>query len=400
MKVYLIAVLIIIILAGFAYYHGNLNYSEDFELDSVMLKTVLKENGTFNTSIKVSNLGSEEVRIRLEKLDLDNLVFFEADEVKLPGNGNKILKVEINNRDNEKGIRAGGVFFFSEKTKRLLPILIETESEKVDFDGNLEIFPKTKIFSGDKVNAELKIYDLTGKGISNLEINYFIRDFEGKILFEENENAAINGNIVVTKSFELPKEIKEGNYIFGAVIRNNGSVSTSSAVFKINCRNYFEDFFDGGVAIMSIVFGVIVLLFLAFIFYSIYSRDRLLEELKCDYSRQKKEYKNYLDKKQKENEKALTRPKEKAINKKIFRNLRRKHLKILQKKHSEKKKIIKKLRKNNQNKEIMNKINLWKKQGYDISVLKKEVPSLKDIRNQIAKWQGRGYNTSALNRKI
>ena len=57
--------------------------------------------------------------------------------------------------------------------------ILEVESSDVLFDSNLNLFPSGEINPGSKINAEIKIFDLSQIGVSSVELSYFIKDFQG-----------------------------------------------------------------------------------------------------------------------------------------------------------------------------------------------------------------------------
>jgi hypothetical protein len=373
----------------------------NFELDSVLLKTSIKENAGFENSVIISNSGNAPIRLNCSLNDLENIVSLPEKEVIVAPKESKKLPVRINGHG--PGIYTGAIVFESGALVKNLPVIVEVESNDAFFDSNLALFPTSKIYPGDKINADIKIYNLEKPSISDIKSEYFIKDFTGKTLHSESENVVVSDSVSLTKNFDLSSDMKPGTYVLGVILDYNSSISTSSSVFKVSKRQFFDKF-DFNFAILITLFGIVILAFLGFVFYSVYSRDKLLDDLKCDYRKKVTDQKAFLRRKEEDNDKKLETGEERKINKAIFNGLRKKQLQALKKTHLDRVKKIKELKRKNKKEEMKEQIKRWKKQGFDTGVLEKSVPDVSDIKKQVSLWKKEGYNTKLLgenfNRKV
>jgi len=406
-KIIVIAAVLIVVLASiFAYFFVfKGNGFASFQVDSVILKVAIKSNSSFETYVRVSNLETRMKEFNAKVLDIGNLASLDKPIFEVGAEEVERIKLSFYNSErNAPGIYLGKLIISSEGEEITVPIVVEIESEDVLFDANFDLFPTEKIFPGNKINAEIKIFDLAKIGTANVEMNYFVKDFSGKKIIEGTENPVVKSQVLIAKSFDLPRDLKTGDYVFGVVLTYKSSVGASSALFSVEKAKAIDTSFSsssfGGSIYLIIFLVAIALMFVMFVIYSIYSRDLLMIELRNQYGQELRKQDEFLVEKQNENEKNLETPEEINLNRKIFREVKKKRAELIKKVHEKRVSQIKHLKKLNQTQEIRRQIAEWKKKGYETALIESriKVPSVKDIQNQINQWKKKGYNTSVLER--
>lgn len=236
--VYSIIIVAAIIIAYMSFYYlSNSGPSLNFQVDSVMLKTAIKLNSGFETFLRVSNTDSSVQHFKIKTEGLDGMVSIDKTEFVLESGETERIKVSFSNNKQPYGIYTGDLLISSDKSRGDVPLVLEIESDEVSFDSNIALFPTEEISPGDKINAEIKIFDLSRIGTANVEMEYFVKNLKGEILMQDKETPVVKSQALVTKSVNLPKDIEIGNYIFGVVLRYKNSVGTSSAVFSVEKKN-------------------------------------------------------------------------------------------------------------------------------------------------------------------
>ena len=401
-KVIIISAVLFVVLASLVAYFFVFKGSgfASFQVDSVILKVAIKSNSSFETYVRVSNLETRMKEFNARILDIGNLAGLDRSDFEVDSEGVERIKLSFyNSEKNEPGIYLGKLVISSEGEQITVPVIVEIESEDVLFDANFDLFPIENIFPGNKINAEIKIFDLAKIGTATVEMNYFVKDFNGKKIIEGTENPVVKSQVLIAKSFDLPKDLAVGDYVFGVALTYKNSVGTSSALFSVEEAKALGSSSPFGWGIYLMVFLVaIALIFLMFIVYSIYSRDLLMMELSNQYEQELRKQEEWLAKKQEENEKMLETREEIDLNRELFEEVKKKRTDLIKKVHKKRVSQINHLKKLNQNQEIGRQISQWKKKGYDTALLEAriKVPSVKDIKNQIAAWKRKGYNTSVL----
>jgi len=270
----------IIFLTNISYF-ASAESTEDLQVDSVLLKTAIKSDGSFTGKIRITNPQEKEEKISIKVLNLEGLVFPEQEIFILnPGEIKSINVVFSNPENKENGVYSGTLEISSEKQKKEIPVIVEIESKDVLFDSNINLFPKDEIPPGEKVNAQIKIFDLANIGTSNIEMSYFINDFKSNIIVHETENLVVKDDVLITKNFNIPEEIEKGDYVFAVVLNYKNSTGTASSFFRIDGSSAggFSGFLDENLSYTVLLFVFILFVLLVFIFYSIYSKDRYFEK--------------------------------------------------------------------------------------------------------------------------
>jgi uncharacterized membrane protein len=158
-------------------------------------------------------------------------------EYKFELSPNETKEIEINffvKKDQEAGVYPGKIVFASEGIERTVLVIVEVESEKPLFDVKVEILPEYRmVYLGDKVMAQLTIYNLGKIGRVDVNMEYGVKDLSGNIIVSENETLAIETQVSVVKSLNIPYTINPDNYIFYSKVSYNNVIGTGSDIFIV-----------------------------------------------------------------------------------------------------------------------------------------------------------------------
>ena len=399
-KILFVIAIVAVALAAFLAYQSLFKAGRaiGFQVDTVVLKIAVRENSTLDTYVRVSNFDTHLRVFEAEITYLEGFVSIDESSFEVePGETEKIKVILSNLESSPPGIYLGKLVVSSEGERAIVPIIIEIESEDILFDTNFDLFPADNIFSGSKISSEIKIFDLSNIGTANVELRYFVKDFNGKTIIEGSESPVVKNQVLITKSFDLPSDLALGDYVFGVVLTYKNSVGTSSYLFSVISPKGPAYIFNDGIYLILFLIAIVVI-FVIFVIYSIYSRDLLAIELKNQYEQELVKQENWLVQKQKENEELLKTDEELALNRKMFSDVKKKRRSIINKVHEKRVRQINHLKKINHLDEIKKQISQWNRKGYDTALLESrvKVPSVKDIKRQVEKWKRQGYNTSVL----
>ncbi|MEI6059049.1 MAG: hypothetical protein WCP89_04745 [archaeon] len=383
--------------AGFSYFVPN--NSPSFDVDSVLIKSNIKVGGSYETEVRVTNLKNSPQNFSMFLSDVGGLIKpINQDFVLLPSEA-RVIKVALVNLSASEGVYLGVLEFLSNGVMRTIPIILEIESDNILFDSSVSLVPSGLAHPGERVNAEIKVTDFTFLGLSSVEFEYFVRDFYGNKIFFEKEIRPVDKDTLFTKSFEIPKDAKQEDYVLSVIVRYPNSTGTSSSFFSVEKKLFFSGAFDNMYSFVLLIFAALVLVLLLFIFYSVYSRDKLLDELKTQYRNELKRQIDYIHNKEHDVECKLKTREEKRVSKKIFASVKKERVKAIKKLHKERQNKYKQMKKLKKPVDKMkSQIDMWKKEGYNTSVLQSrtKIPSVEDIRKQIGLWKKRGYDTGVL----
>jgi len=387
-KLILIFVLILILGSGI-YFLINYFSGEDNKLEiqgSLPLKIGIKEDGEFKRVLQVKNDKDYKRHFDVFFDGLENLAFLDTDGFDLEPGETKSLNFSISNKENLKeGVYLGALNILSEESGQKKPIILEIESADVLFDGSVEMYPIDNVAPGEEISPRIKIYDLSNIGTSKVKVNYFIKDFsEEESIFYETEDVIVKEKTEVTKTVSLPEIMKEDTYVFGLTIKYKNSIATASSIFTVS-RKKEAGILDTNVLYFIVSLAFILLLFVIFVFYSIYSRDKLLGVLKRQYQKETRRQKKLIGEERKRGYAKLKTPAEKRVYRRELDKVVEKRLNALEGMHSKRLAEYSRIKTKFRKKEVENQVRKWEKEGYDTRLFNKKyrLPDAIEIRRKL-----------------
>mgnify|MGYP001597997438 CR=1 FL=1 len=395
-KLIILSILVIIILALFVYFKSN-SKSDDFKVNTVILKSILKIGEEISSNVKITNLKSE----KNFQLSIKNLGMVSLSEenfaLKKDESKDIIVTFKSDYFKDIPGVYVDKLIVKADSSEIEIPIIIEIQSKTALFAANLEVSPEYKeIKPGEKISAGVKIFNLKDTQTHTIKLTSLIKNLDNEAIVSETENIAVGTETMITKTISLPKKISLGNYVF-AVIADfedtyGNSVSTSSYLFSIgNDKDILT--FDSNLII--IIFSIAVLIFLfgivALVFYFIHERDKLFLELGKQH---KDEMKFYLSRIEHIKQNELTKTKEPKKKEKIkhkFIEIKKKVIRKIKEKHKRQKKEFKVLKKQKRTNDMKTKLQEWKKQGFNIQEFDGLSHPVKITRKEIGRLRKQGY---------
>lgn len=376
-------------------------FEENFELDTLFLKVAISEGGIAINNIKIKNIDREAGHFSVKVSGIENLVILEASEFDLASGQERNIKLTFNAENVESGVYLGKLEV-SSVGEKVIPIILEIQSEEALFDSNINLFPTGQdIIPGQKISTEIKVFDLANIGTSNVELSYLIKDFSGRTIISETENLIVDKKLTFTKSINLPEDINLGDYVLINIVKYYDSVGTSFVLFKITQEEAEGELYErtmSSVFYLIILFGFFFLIFLGLFIYSVFYRDKLLRELQSQYKQELKRQKGVIVDKEKETYVKLKTPEEKKEYRREVEKVKAQRLGVLEAMQKKRVKEYKKIKKKATKKELERQLKRWKSQGYDTGILEKKyrLPSIADLRRKMQKWEAQGYDTSVL----
>lgn len=242
----LIASLVVILVAGtwyFTYQYEPLireNQGGPFFVDHSFLKVLLTEADSAQREIQIANTHNTAQVFQLEVEGLTGVVTLDSTLFTLEPAQTKVVNLGFSAFNQDEGIKQGlGVHLgelrvSTNKEKKRIPLIVEVESVDVKFDANLH--PLTigrDIAAGEEANIEVRLFDLSGNDVQNVQMVYEVEDVKGNNLFTESETVVVQGQTSLVKTIPIPGRAKEGFYVFKSISRVGDSIGTTSYVFEV-----------------------------------------------------------------------------------------------------------------------------------------------------------------------
>ena len=193
---------------------------------------MLKRGETFKTEMKIraSKAGNYVLSTELKEM-----VIFSDDAFSLKANEEKIVYVTfISTEDTKFDTYTGKIKIKSDSSLQEIPFIIEVKSKMVLFDISLNIPSKYKeVQKGQELLIQLTLFNLGGTGKVDVSVDYQIKDFDGNVILKKDEMVAVETQASLSRTFELPKDLEEGEYVAIVSVKYGDSFGTSSDIFYI-----------------------------------------------------------------------------------------------------------------------------------------------------------------------
>ena len=374
---------------------------DDFRVNTILLKSVIKQGEKVISELKITNLKDSEQEFQIDVEVIDELVSLSEENFMLEGGEEKVVYAvfEDANLKYEPGVYVGKIIIKTNSTETEIPVILEIQTMKVLFVANLDVSPKYKeIIQGEKFVADIKFFSLDSLKLNQVEMIYFIKNFDGDVIISESENIVIGSESVISKTIILPEDIQLGDYTFIAITKHMDFVSTSSYLFSIKEKDDFFIYNIPNVNLMAIVIFVFLFGIILLVFYMIHERNVLFLQLRKQQTTELRRNLEIIESYRKESLRKARTEYERKKKLEQFEKRKRKIVSKIKAKQKLQRKEIAKLRKRGKKDEISKKLKQWEKEGYNMLELKREIKGIskQTIKEQMDKWKKQGYDIDVL----
>lgn len=391
-KIYL--VIFFIILIGISYLFYSYTSKESFSVKTFLLKLNIPigEEATYPIKIKNNENLNREFDISIK--NLDNIAYINDTKLFLKPNEEKDVLVYFKDNSSKASISSGKLIISNAFLTKEIPIIITREDSKSVFSIIIsELSKYEEIYPGGKLGIEIKVFDLNDANTPTIKSKYRIQGIEGEILWMDEGNLVVDGS--KTEIIDIPNNWPKGDYLFITSVEYKGTTAISGYFFTLSSKKNFN-FLRISNANLFILIGIFfIFLTIGLFFYFIKTRDEFLIQLK---KQQNIELANNLElielskKKIQISKRYAPIEKKKRIRK--LKKIKRKIIRKIKKKQAIQKKEIKILKKQHKKKEIPNKLESWRRQGYKMFETEEEIKKITNPEKQIEKWKKQGYKAN------
>ncbi len=211
-----------------------------FEVDQLLIKTLIKSGDVGGTTLKITNTGSKSTSYNIEVFGLKEIVTVSELEFALKPGQSKTLNIEFRSQIPEKyityspGVYVGKFIISSKGQTYVLPLILEIESRDVLFDTNINVAPHYKELSpGENLVIDVRLFNLKSRQPESVTINYKIKDLDDNTLITETETVVVESQTSFIKSMRMPKNLDIGTYVFIVETQYGTSIGTASYLFSV-----------------------------------------------------------------------------------------------------------------------------------------------------------------------
>ena len=89
------------------------------------------------------------------------------------------------------------------------------------------------IFPGEELQAKVNLFNLGKAEKVNVDMEYLIKDMQGNEILTERESVIVEKELELSKTFKLPENIVEGEYLLYVKAEYENKIASSSVFFRV-----------------------------------------------------------------------------------------------------------------------------------------------------------------------
>jgi len=187
-------------------------------------------------TVTVTNFGYSSLNISINQQNLEGMAIPRKSYLYLNAGETKTFNIAFIDK-NQTGIYTGKIIVGD---KQIL-VSLNIRTKLLLFDSNIIILNKDyKVSQGQKLKTLITLIPLGEKERMDVTLNYVIKDYNGKIFFEESETVLIEEQMELPKNFNTGM-LSLGEYIIGVELVYPNGLAISSARFEVIERKSFLD---------------------------------------------------------------------------------------------------------------------------------------------------------------
>jgi len=210
----------------------------DFILNTDLIKVSLLQGETKRELIEIENTGNSFLDLAINLENLKDFLIFPggASKYNLRLNPKEKQQVQLifnTAKDYAPGVYIGKILVSSSYLTKVITTIIEVESLKKIFDIDVKI-PDQKVVKGNRLIVQISIFNLgNAKERVDTNVEYGIMDLDGNIITKESLTVAVETQTSFTEEVLVPKNLKDGIYIFYAIVRFDGESGSATELFEV-----------------------------------------------------------------------------------------------------------------------------------------------------------------------
>ena len=117
---------------------------------------------------------------------------------------------------------------------RFVAIMLTLSPKEELFDIDVEIPLRYKeVLPGEEILVQLKLYNLKRIGPVDVNVEYGIKDVQGNEIVIEDTTLAVEVQVSIVRSLDVPLDTRPGNYVLFTRARYDDVVGTGSSLFRV-----------------------------------------------------------------------------------------------------------------------------------------------------------------------
>ena len=242
-----------------------------------IIKLKLTTGNIEGGQIIITNQGNVPAKIYLSTENIERYLQLLETTFKLNSRSQYVVNYQV--LVNQEGTYLGRIIVTNGNKRNDIPVILEAESKEQHLDVSLDIPAERRtINSGEAITGTINVYNLN-KEETTVDIDYFVKDFNNKVITQTSERVQIKDQFMITKTLELPPELPAGQYVYIVQASTEGQVATASELFTIAAKRIvIEQPIELQKPSTTVVWAliIVVMLTLGWIYYE-YKKIRKIE---------------------------------------------------------------------------------------------------------------------------
>jgi len=237
-----------------------------------LIQVSLKQGEAKRREITITNYKESEQFVEFVLSDnLKGLIFISENNSTIRAKQDKVINLTfISLEDTKTGVYVGDFEIKTNSESGKISLIQIVESTAALSDVNLEIPRKYKrLFLGEELLLELDLINLGETETIEVLLKYFIKDFNGDTIINEEEVVVVDTRVAHSKFFYLPSTIDFGDYLVIVQLEYADTSAYSSNNFEIVRSGYLFGLISNNLLIFFSIFWIslifLIALFLLFV---------------------------------------------------------------------------------------------------------------------------------------
>jgi hypothetical protein len=217
--------------------------------------------------LAITSTDNKEQTIVLSLQNMEGIIRFNKTKFTIKPAETLRLKYDVI-PPNEPGVYTGKILISSGSGKaEEIEFILNVQSYRNLFDVFVNITNESKTISSDEaLVAQIILVQFGSNEKTDVTINYYIKDFNGTLYFNESETIMVFTEKTYKKEFR-PQWLQPGNYVLGIEAVYPGGVATASSQFNIEkpIIGFFGPEIENAMIIALIAMALSAAVLLAFV---------------------------------------------------------------------------------------------------------------------------------------
>ena len=197
----------------------------------------LKKGESVKKILKIKNNLNKTIDFHISVTDsLKNFVFVSDKGFTInPLEEKTIIVIFFSPENIESSTYTGKIIINGENSIKELPVVLTINDKKSLFDVKLNVFDNNMFVNyGKKLSFDINIINIGETELVDTVIEYYVKDFDGNLLFTRKENVTINTSVSLSREILFLKNLHPGKYVLGVNVKYGDITGVSSMIFSVN----------------------------------------------------------------------------------------------------------------------------------------------------------------------